>query len=263
MATMALSGAAILSLLSNPFILGLGVVLYILGSYVFSWYRLRHINGPWLASISYLWMFYTNFTGKQAIKYKEITDKYGHLVRVGPNDLLTDDAEVIRRMNSARSPYKRSNWYTALRMNPYHEGLFSILDTNAHGKLKAQLSFGYGGKENPDIENGIDEQLKNMSDLIRRKYISDDKNFRPMDMAATAQYFTLDTITRIAYGKEFGHLETDSDVYSYIKTVESYVPIIVACAEVPILGKLLFSNTMLKLFGPKPTDKEGMGKLLA
>jgi hypothetical protein len=259
---MAFQSIGILPLISNPFTLVLGTILYVFGSYVLTWYRLRHIKGPWLASFSYLWLFRVSFTGRQAAKYREATEKYGHLVRIGPNDLLTDDPDVIRHMNSARSPYKRSDWYTAMRLDPYREGLFSLRDTNAHGKLKAQLAFGYGGKENPGIEDGIDEQLKYLVSLIRRKYISDEKAFRPMDMATTAQYFTLDALTKIAYGKEFGYLETDSDVHSYIEMTEGFIPIVVACAEIPILCKLFFSKITMSIIGPRTTDKHGLGRVL-
>lgn len=236
--------------------------LYLIGSYAYSWYRLRHLPGPWLASISYLWMFRTSVSGREGLRYKEITDQYGHLVRIGPNDVITDDPEVIRRIGAARSTYKRSDWYQALRMNPYRESLFNVMDTAAHDKLKAQMSFGYGGRETPTMEHSLDRLLETMVNMIRRKYISTDQEFRPMDMSSTAQYFTLDSITKIAYGREFGYLETDSDVHSYVETTETYVPTIVLFGEVPLLRKIFFSSWVLKLFGPKPTDKSGYGVLI-
>lgn len=60
---------------------------------------------------------------------KEVTDKYGQslwtprdqklnvddtntgsLVRVGPNDLVTNDADIMRKMMAVRSPYTRGPW---------------------------------------------------------------------------------------------------------------------------------------------------------
>ncbi|KAK9775191.1 putative Cytochrome P450 [Seiridium cardinale] len=76
-----------------------------------------------------------------------------------------------------------------------------MTDTAAHDdKLKAQMAFGYGGKESPTIEDRIDEQLGNQS------------TWRPWFITS----FTLDALTRIAYGKEFGYLETDSDAHDYV-----------------------------------------------
>lgn len=248
--------------ISISLLIGVVVGLYVIGSYVYSWHRLRHIPGPSFAKWSYLWMFRQSMKGRQGALYRSVTDKYGHLARIGPNDLITDDPEIVRRMSAARSPYSRSNWYNAMRMNPHRDSMFSMTNTTVHDKLKAQMSFGYGGKENPTIEDGIDEQLVNLLSLIRRKYISTDKEFKPLDLAIVIQYFTLDALTRIAYGKDFGYLETDSDVYSYIKMTENFVPILVMLAELPVLGAIFFSPFMLRILGPKPTDETGVGKLV-
>lgn len=201
-------------------------------------------------------MFRQGFRLRQGAIYRAITDKYGHLARIGPNDLVTDDPEIIRRMSAARSPYGRSNWYAAVRMNPYNDSLFSMQDTVAHDKLKAQLSFGYGGKENPTVEDGIDEQVEAMHGLIRRKYLSSTVSSavcRPLDLAVLVSYFTLDSITRIAYGEALGFLETDSDVHDYLKTSEEFIPFLVACAEMPLLRQLFMNPTVLSWLGPKPT----------
>jgi len=150
-----------------------------------------------------------------------------------------------------------------MRMDPYDDCLFSMTDTAAHDRLKARLSFGYGGKENPSLEAGIDEQLQNLVGLIQRKYLSTDKELKPMDFAKTAQYFTLDAVTKIAYGKEFGYLATDSDVYEYIETAEAYVPNLVILAEIPYLWNLVKHPWVLNALGPKKTDQKGMGTILA
>lgn len=245
-----------------PFVVGL-LFLSLIYSEISSWYRLRHVDGPWLASFSYLYMFWITISGQQAARYRELNQKYGSLVRIGPNDVITDDPEIIRRMNAARSKYRRSSWYNAMRMDPYLPSLFSLLDTDEHDKLKAQLSFGYGGKENPTVEADIDDQLAGLMALIRRKYLSTDSQLQPMDFAHRIQFFTLDVITKIAYGRAFGYLATDSDVHGYIASAEAQVPVLVVLGDVPWLCRLLYNDTILKLFGPKMTDKKGPGKMMA
>ncbi|KAI1763974.1 cytochrome P450 [Hypoxylon sp. FL1150] len=228
-----------------------------------AWYRLRHIDGPWYASFTYLRMLWATVSGQQAASYFALGQKYGPLVRIGPNDLLSGDPEVIRRMNGARSKYKRATWYNAVRMDPYVISLFTTQEPAEHDKLKAQMASGYGGRENPTIEADIDEQLGGLVGLIRRKYVSTDTELRPMDFAQRVNYFTLDVITRIAYGRAFGYMATDSDVYDYIATARAHVPVIASLGDVPWLASLVFSSTGLKLLGPKTTDKKGVGKLMA
>ncbi|GKT88940.1 cytochrome P450 [Colletotrichum tofieldiae] len=181
--------------------------------------------------------------------FTKLNRKHGPLVRIGPNDLVTDDPDIIRRMNGARSTYGRSSWYDSVKLNPYEDSMFSLRDVAAHDKLKAKCAGGYAGKENPALEDGVDSQIANAVDLIRRKYITTGDEVKPMDLGKVTQFFTLDAITKVAYGKEFGYLATDSDVYDYISTTETAIPYLQLCSEVPYLQKIIFSKLVLGTVG--------------
>jgi len=107
-------------------------------------------------------------------------------------------------------------------------------------------------------------------DMIRRKYLSSDGGpgqgpaaFRPLDFARAAQFFTLDAVTKIAYGEEFGYLATDSDVHGYMEATEEQMSTVVLLAEIPYLGRILEMPWVMRMIGPKKTDHRGMGKMLA
>ncbi|KAL8383263.1 hypothetical protein RB595_006832 [Gaeumannomyces hyphopodioides] len=248
----------------------LGVAfLYVIASYMAAYRRLRHFDGPWLGRFSSLWMLSQIPKGQQGRVYEEVMHKYspdGPFVRVGPNDLVTNSPDMIRRMGGARSAYKRSSWYHAVKFNPYGDSMLSIMDTAVHDKLKAKMAFGYGGKEVPGVEGLVDEQLAGLIDLIRRKYISDEKvvggAFKPMNLNDVISYFTLDTIGRLAYGRPFGNLAADKDVNNYMGIVKLSLNAVVAGCEILPLQYVLLNPLFLKFFGPKSTDKEGMGCLM-
>lgn len=241
----------------------IALVGYFLISNVLAYRRLRHFPGPLLASFSYLYMIRVWLSGRQSAGYRGLNAKYNSsLVRIGPNDLITDDPEIIKRMSGARSKYVRSSWYRAMKLNPYDDSLFSMLNVKEHDKLKATLSFGYGARENPGLEQGIDEQIEQLVDLLRRSYISAGSTLRPMDLGQISQFFTLDALTRVAYGKAFGYLTSETDIYGYIKSSEALAPFLVLSGEIPLICKVMFSNLVLKIIGPKTTDKKGMGVLL-
>lgn len=252
--------------IQNPYLLPAAAITfvgYIFLSYMSAYLRLRHFPGPRLASFSYLYIARVWLSGRQSASYKDLNTKYNSsLVRIGPNDLITDDPEIIRRMSSARSKYGRSSWYRAMKLNPYDDSLFSMLDLKEHDKLKAKLSFGYGARENPGLEEAIDEQTQGLVNLIRRSYISEGSTLRPIDLGKVSQYFTLDSLTRVAYGKAFGYLTTETDVHGYIKSSEELAPLLVLSGEIPWIGNVMFSKLILSIIGPKPTDKIGMGVLL-
>lgn len=62
-----------------------GILVFLFSGYwVVSTYlqhcRLRHIRGPWLASVSPLWMFYYACRGTLYIAVEDALKKYGKLV---------------------------------------------------------------------------------------------------------------------------------------------------------------------------------------
>lgn len=73
-------------------------IIYFVATTAHQWYRLRSIPGPFLAGFTNLWLSWTFAKGKETPFY-DFDKKYGHLVRVAPNLLFTDDPEQLRKMS--------------------------------------------------------------------------------------------------------------------------------------------------------------------
>jgi cytochrome P450 len=71
-----------------------------------------------------------------------MSSNVGKLARIGPNTLITCDVDQVNRMNAARSPYVRSDWYLGFRLAPGIDNVFSMLDEKAHTKRRAQMNLG-------------------------------------------------------------------------------------------------------------------------
>jgi cytochrome P450 len=225
------------------------------------WYRLSHIPGPFWASISSFWMIRQSLKGRLALATKELTDKYGPLVRVSPTDVVTCDPDIVRRTTAVRSEYTRGPWYDAMKLEPGRDNLFSLRDEAAHMKLRNKMAAGYSGKENESMQGTVDEQVAAFINLIERKYVSTATEYRPMDFALKTQYFTLDVISALAFGKPMGYLDQDADLHDYIKITTTYIPFMMALANVPWLANLLHSRLMRGLL-PKESDKLGFGAFI-
>lgn len=96
--------------------------------------------------------------------------------------------------------------------------------------------------------------------LIESKYISSGSDFRPVDFALKAQFFTLDVLSEIAFGEAFGYLTEDEDLYDYIKTTEEALPILFIANTLPLTKKILHSP-MMKRFMPNDQDPMGFGRI--
>ena len=63
-------------------------------------------------------------------------------MRIGPNDLVTNDAELLRKMWAVRSPYRKGPFYQAVRFDPTKDNLISMRDDDAHNVLRAKMATG-------------------------------------------------------------------------------------------------------------------------
>lgn len=66
----------------------------------------------------------------------------GHVARVGPNTLVTDDPEVVKRMWAVRSRYKKGDFYDAVRFDPTRDNIISERDDERHNELRAKMAAG-------------------------------------------------------------------------------------------------------------------------
>ena len=234
-------------------------------SLVRTWWRLRHIPSAHItAPFSYFFVGRTTYSGRQYWVLRDLHAKHGPLVRIGPNEVLTDDPNVLRTVSSTRSNYARSCWYRAGRFNPYHDNLFTILEPNAHKKAKARSMAAYNGRDTVGLESAIDEQVEMLINVIRNRYVvpSSGRCQPLLDLGAITCYFTMDVITRLGFGKAVGYLEDEKDHYEFLGTVDELWPRMSTVADVPWIRKILFSPFVLRLVGPKSSDKKGFGALM-
>ncbi|KAK4212592.1 cytochrome p450 [Rhypophila decipiens] len=241
------------------------LILYYIVDAIIAWRKLRHFPGPFLASFSLLWLFRVALSGKAYKIRMALRHRYGEgmLIRISPDMLITDDPGIFQRINGVHNGYNRGDWYSVMRFDPYQHTMISSTDTAFHDDVKARMAAGYTGREVPAMECEIDEQIANLKSLFERKYLSTDSVVKPMDWGLVAQYFTLDALTKVAFGDAFGYLETDSDVYEYIKTVEDSTLYFALCSDIPWIGKILTSRLVLRLAGPSVSDRTGLGVTMA
>lgn len=82
-----------------------------------------------------------------------------------------------------------------------------------------------------------------------------------MDIARVITFFTLDVISQVAFGHEFGFLSNDDDPFGYIANLKEFLPAILLFGAYTELTKIL-KIPLLKALLPKSTDKRGLGKVM-
>lgn len=228
---------------------------------IYAWYRLRHIKGPFWAAFSRWWLVRHVSGGTMHLDLYEVNEKYGALARIGPDTLVTCDPELLRRMLGVRTNYRRSDWYVAMRLDPSRDNVLSQRDDTRHNELRAKMAAGYSGKEVENLENRIDQCVLDLCQLIERKYLSTEQDYKPLDFGRKAQYFTLDVISNVAFDEPFGFLDNDADIHRYIQTTEENLPAIILVSVLPWLNWAL-QSPLLKSLLPSEKDPIGLGKII-
>lgn len=137
------------------------LIIYSIASTVRQYLRLRHIKGPPGAGFSKWWLIRAIRSGRSHLEFYEACEKYGtfntssqqrwHLLnrivagsiaRVGPNDLTTNDPDLMKHMLNVRTNYKRSYWYDGMRLKPGKDNVLSARDDELHNRLRSKMAAG-------------------------------------------------------------------------------------------------------------------------
>ncbi|KAF2400646.1 cytochrome P450 [Trichodelitschia bisporula] len=226
--------------------------------------KLRQVPGPWGSGWSQWCIVKSTFTNSIYLDIAAHCRKYGPLVRIVPNMLVTNDPDIIRRMSGVRSLYTKGDWYAMTNIAVDRHHLFAETDEDAHSSLRSKMAQGFTARDlgSTYIEASIDTQLTTLFALIDTKYISSPNHRRTVDIARLLHYFVIDVITDIAFRSPFAFLQHDRDVHHYIGAQESLLPIFEWLAALPTLGWLAHRPWLAKWILPQPTDKTGMGYLM-
>ncbi|KAI0517101.1 cytochrome P450 [Xylaria bambusicola] len=243
---------------------GFGLCLFLVIAHGFwSWQRLRNIPGPPLASLTSLWMVRKSLTGAFHQHLHHVAEVYGPLARIGPNELLSTDPDVLRKMSAVRSLYTKGVFYETGRITPEDDNVVSLRNEEAHRALRAKMGTAYGGKENEGygFGAGIDRQILALMNLIDTKYLSTTIEYRPVQFFQKISFFALDVIGDISFGGAFGYLSQDTDLYQYHQINDDALPVLNIVAVMPWLANVLHKWPFRKLL-PREGDRVGFGRLM-
>lgn len=152
-----------------------------------------------------------------------------------------------------------------MRINPYRDSSFSTIDNKQNTAIRNKLLPGYGGKDVDNLHGIIDEQVAELVHLLDRNYISNADGGHGVvvvvDLAQKVQFFALDVISTLAFGKTLGFLAKDKDQYHYIETTGKTVHLLVSSALIPGVISVL-QSPHLRWVMPRIENMAGIGHVI-
>jgi hypothetical protein len=231
--------------------------------------RFRHLaeySGPSVAAYTRLWICQVIASGKSAQLFVDVNKEYGSIARIGPNHLLTDDPVLVRRILAAHSHYTRGPWFDSIRIDPQTTNIVSERDTGKHNHLRHQMSGGYGGKEIENLEKDISERIAEFVGWLDQFASVEGAEHQPVDLARPVQYLTVDIITHLCFGKPLGFVKESRDLFQFLETIETQLPLVQHFSVILELNNLLRKLVQIPFLGPLITpsarDKSGIGVIM-
>ena len=107
------SDKPITSLPSFALATGLVLLSYLVFKFVSIFWLspLKHVPGPYLAAWTAWWISYHDLAGDRTSILHNLHERYGSVVRIGPNEVSISDASAVKELYGQGSSYIKAHWY--------------------------------------------------------------------------------------------------------------------------------------------------------
>ncbi|KAI0265873.1 cytochrome P450, partial [Gloeopeniophorella convolvens] len=241
------------------FALYYGLILLYAAVYRLSpWHPLAQYPGPYLARLSKLWLAVVAAGGRQHIHYRMLHERYGDIVRVGPNELSVRDASAISSILGPGGPEKGPYWDGRID----GESLVVLRNHAEHARARKPWDRAFSSKALKEYDviiarrvRQLAEHLENMIDQQR----SLGKAFCTVDMSSWLSFFATDFMGDMAFGGGFELMADRGDKENVWTTIIQGVTAIGVLAHIswffPMINSIAPGIKVLSDFGNKQVDR--------
>ncbi|KAI1748114.1 cytochrome P450 [Xylaria castorea] len=209
---------------------------------------LKAYPGPILARCTDWWRFGKVRTGRYHLHMLELHDRYGPIVRIGPNLLDIDMPEVIKTLYGSDTNWRKTEFYqnnSAIIDGKITYQLFSEIDPANHARLKRPIVkyFSQGNVLSKEIF--MDKVIRDMC-----RHLSASFNNRDCDLGEWIAFCAWDIVGMVTFGQPFGYMDNGCDFDGSIKTADRALDYFAAVGQMPFLDQLLDKNPVIRLGPP-------------
>ncbi|KAF7949223.1 hypothetical protein EAE96_008390 [Botrytis aclada] len=168
--------------------------------------------GPKWAKITDLYSAYYSLRGTLHIRTLQAHDKYGSIVRLGPNKLVFNSAEALQEIYTSKNVQK-SKGYTALITTPDIHNVHNAIDFSIHKHKRRVISKGFSIPSllafEPTMISTVNLLIQNLA-RASIKSESQDKWSTPINIGTSFKHMSLDVMGESGFGQSF-NLQTSSE----------------------------------------------------
>ncbi|KAI0442206.1 cytochrome P450 [Xylaria telfairii] len=213
-----------------------------------------HVSGPPFAAFSNLPRLLWARSGKAHETYISLHEKYGDLVRVGPNVISVADPRALSSIYGITANFSKSDFYRVLqpmskgRIIP---GLFHTQDEKLHRSMKRPIANIYSMSNLVEFEPYVDTTI---AFLFKRLEEVKAMSGCACDLGVWLQWLAFDVMGEITFSKRLGFLDEAKDVENIMATIWSTFQYASWVGQMPWLDRLWVKNSYISRFMPEKSN---------
>ncbi|EPE24579.1 Cytochrome P450 [Glarea lozoyensis ATCC 20868] len=170
---------------------------------------LRNVPGPFLASLSNIWLFRQTKTFQRPLIDMELHKRYGPIVRIGPKEVMVSSPSSLKTIYGAGSAFKKADWYIAVTDcgwgGPDRLSLLGEKNMEKYRLQRRNLGPAYTVDAVKDYEENLDSILEQNINTMR------EQSGTAYDLDNFLNFFTSDCLSGLTLGTSKSLLKSQVD----------------------------------------------------
>jgi cytochrome P450 len=216
-----------------------GAVFYLFSVAIYRIYfhPLAKYPGPFLAKLTDAYQLYHAYKGDRHLDFYRLHEKYGGVVRFGPNAVSFNTNTSLKEIYGFRSNVRKAEFYNAF-VHPT-ANTHNTRDKDVHARKRRVLSHAFSESAMKEMQRYILANIRTFCDQIGlQDGGSDAKGWtRPRNMSDWCNYLAMDILGDLSFGKAFHMLESPDNRFA-LELVEAAATRHLCCGTMPIVDKL-------------------------
>ncbi|KAK8043955.1 hypothetical protein PG994_012793 [Apiospora phragmitis] len=210
-----------------------------------------------------LWRFYHTLRGDMHLVNLRAHQKYGPVVRTGPNHLDLDLPGLIKTVYSSDGRWRKTDFYppaSNVMDGRVVDNLFSLQDPAQHARQKRPVAKHYSLAGVLSLEPYVDETIRLLCRMLEERYMparsggdgegETGERFSPgFDLGQWIKMYTWDVIGQITFGKHFGYLRAGRDFDGHLWLSDKGADYLASVSQIPWLDRLIDKNPLFPVAG--------------
>ncbi|KAL2859238.1 cytochrome P450 [Aspergillus pseudodeflectus] len=185
------------------------------------------------------------YNGDGPANYRKVHEKYGPIVRVGPNEVSVADPNMIPVIYGIGSKFTKTPFYDT--MAPVYQGevmdsMFTARDPVYHKHLKSSVSQIFSMTNMKNFEVYTDECTQIFMDAM---LVLEGQS---LDFSNWLQWYAFDVISAITFQRRFGFMEQRRDVDDMIGKIDTGLQYVKIFGQLPFLIPIMRRALLSKQF---------------